>query len=128
MTIEPVPGTKTRRRAAPVAAADTPALAQAVPSARARKSRGPARVDPIEGLREQLLARLRIHYPGADLEAVNRAFDLAVEAHAGQTRASGEAYVIHPIASAQTVADLGIDPSRSRRPSSTTCPRTPSTA
>ena len=53
---------------------------------------------------------MRGHYPQADLAGVNQAFDLAVEAHAGQTRASGEAYVIHPIASAQTVADLGIDP------------------
>ena len=75
-----------------------------------RRVRGPARADPIEAGRRQLLETLRKHYPGADLEAVDRAFDLAVEAHAGQHRASGEDYVIHPIASAQTVADLGIDP------------------
>jgi GTP pyrophosphokinase len=50
------------------------------------------------------------HYPQADLSRVERAFDFAVEAHAGQTRASGEAFVTHPIASAQILADLGIDP------------------
>ena len=33
-----------------------------------------------------------------------------VEAHANQVRASGEPYVTHPIASAQILAELGIDP------------------
>ena len=47
--------------------------------------------------------------PGADLEPVGRAFDLAVAAHEGQKRASGEPYVIHPIASAQILAELGLD-------------------
>ncbi len=41
---------------------------------------------------------------------VDRAFDLAIEAHSSQVRASGEPYVTHPIASAQILADLGIDP------------------
>jgi guanosine-3',5'-bis(diphosphate) 3'-pyrophosphohydrolase len=50
------------------------------------------------------------HYPQADLDTIGAAFDLAVEAHADQLRASGEPYVTHPIASAQIVADLGIDP------------------
>jgi len=60
--------------------------------------------------RAHLLATIAPHYPQADLEPVGRAFDLAVEAHDGQTRASGEPYVTHPIASAQILADLGIDP------------------
>src|SRR6266542_3964612 len=61
-------------------------------------------------LRRQLLESVGRHYPQADIEKVGAAFDLAVEAHADQLRASGEAYVTHPIASAQIVADLGIDP------------------
>ncbi len=64
----------------------------------------------FEPLRAELLAALEKHYPQADLEPVSRAFDMAVEAHAGQKRASGEPYVTHPIASAQILADLGIDP------------------
>ncbi len=64
----------------------------------------------FEPLRVELLAALEKHYPQADLEPVSRAFDMAVEAHAGQKRASGEPYVTHPIASAQILADLGIDP------------------
>jgi guanosine-3',5'-bis(diphosphate) 3'-pyrophosphohydrolase len=64
----------------------------------------------FEPLRKALVAALERHYPQADLEPVRRAFDMAVEAHAGQKRASGEPYVTHPIASAQILADLGIDP------------------
>ena len=35
---------------------------------------------------------------------------MAVEAHEGQKRASGEPYITHPIATAQLLADLAIDP------------------
>ena len=72
-------------------------------------SRKPA-APTLDGLRAQLLGAVAEHYPQADLEPVGRAFDLAVDAHEDQTRATGEPYVTHPIASAQIVADLGIDP------------------
>lgn len=65
--------------------------------------------DP-EAARRPLLDALAGHHPQADLGVVERAFTLAVEAHRGQTRASGEPYVMHPIASAQILAELGIDP------------------
>src|SRR6187431_2338002 len=64
----------------------------------------------LESLRRELHATLRAHHPQADLTMVNKAFDLAVEAHSTQVRASGEPYVTHPIASAQILAELGIDP------------------
>ena len=64
----------------------------------------------LASLRRQLLDEVRAHHPSADLSVVERAFDLAVEAHADQTRASGEPYVTHPIASARILAELGIDP------------------
>ncbi len=63
----------------------------------------------LETLRAHLFATLAAAHPSADLEPVGRAFDRAVEAHAGQKRATGEPYVIHPIASAQILAELGID-------------------
>ncbi len=83
-----------------------------------RRSLTPARPAPlrpgeavdIAALRQHLLATLASHYPQVDLEPVGRAFDLAVDAHASQKRSSGEPYVTHPIASAQILADLGIDP------------------
>ena len=50
------------------------------------------------------------HYPQADLEPLRQAFELAELAHHGQTRVTGEPYVTHPLASAQILADIGIDP------------------
>ncbi len=64
----------------------------------------------LEALRSTLLETLREHHAQSNLEMVDRAFDLAVEAHRPQVRASGEPYVTHPIASAQILAELGIDP------------------
>ena len=64
----------------------------------------------LEALRHTLIDTLREHHAQSDLEMVDRAFDLAVEAHRPQVRASGEPYVTHPIASAQILAELGIDP------------------
>jgi len=97
MSIEPASSPpKTPRPAARRTAA------QAAPKPAPRKS--------FEPLRRDLLAALERHYPQADLTPVGQAFDLAIEAHGDQRRASGEPYVTHPIASAQILADLGIDP------------------
>ncbi len=49
------------------------------------------------------------HHPGEDEAPLHRAFEIAEEAHAGQSRKSGEAYIHHPIAVARLVADLGFD-------------------
>jgi GTP diphosphokinase / guanosine-3',5'-bis(diphosphate) 3'-diphosphatase len=83
------------------------------------KPTGPRRTPPasvqskdpdLVALRAHLLETVAGHYPQADLTPVGAAFDLAVEAHEGQRRATGEPYVTHPIASAQITAELGIDP------------------
>jgi GTP diphosphokinase / guanosine-3',5'-bis(diphosphate) 3'-diphosphatase len=50
------------------------------------------------------------HYPQADLKKVSQAYELAAQAHKGQLRATGEPYVSHPVAAAQLLADIGIDP------------------
>jgi GTP pyrophosphokinase len=47
--------------------------------------------------------------PAAETEVIRRACDLALEAHAGQYRASGEPYFEHVLAVARIVADLGLD-------------------
>jgi len=44
-----------------------------------------------------------------DLEKIERAYTLAENYHAGQTRDSGEPYIIHPIEVAFILADLGMD-------------------
>ena len=64
----------------------------------------------VEASARHLFGTLHEHYPQADLEPVERAYRFAVEAHEGQKRASGEPYVTHPVAAAQILAELGIDP------------------
>jgi GTP pyrophosphokinase len=45
----------------------------------------------------------------ADVDLVRRAYQLAETAHAGQKRKSGEAYIVHPLAVASTLAELRLD-------------------
>ena len=56
---------------------------------------------------------LKISYQtlsATDKKLIRKAFDLAVEAHNGQRRRSGEAYVFHPIAVAKIVSsEIGLD-------------------
>ena len=40
---------------------------------------------------------------------IEKAFDVAEKAHAGQKRKSGEPYIIHPVAVTRILADLGLD-------------------
>ncbi len=79
-----------------------------------RAAPGPRRVAgaavALPALREALLAEVASHHPQADLGPVERAFDFAVMAHGDQRRATGEAYVTHPIAAAQTLAEMALDP------------------
>ncbi|MDA8202135.1 MAG: bifunctional (p)ppGpp synthetase/guanosine-3',5'-bis(diphosphate) 3'-pyrophosphohydrolase [Chloroflexi bacterium] len=66
--------------------------------------------EEIEALARRLIAEVAGHHPLADLSGVERALRFAGEAHAAQRRASGEPYITHPLAAAQTLAELGLDP------------------
>jgi GTP pyrophosphokinase len=94
------------RRAKPTG----PRRAPSRPATTGANAKATAAEPNLAALKAQLVASVRAHYPQADLEPIERAFDLAVEAHDGQRRATGEPYVTHPIASAQITAELGIDP------------------
>ena len=58
---------------------------------------------------EELVRKLKTYAPDADVGLVQRAYEVAARAHAGQTRTSGEPYISHPIAVAATLADLHLD-------------------
>lgn len=53
---------------------------------------------------------VRYHYPDSDLSILRKAYKRAVIQHSHQQRRSGEPYIIHPIAVAQILADLGMSP------------------
>jgi RelA/SpoT family (p)ppGpp synthetase len=58
---------------------------------------------------ESLVQKLKEYSPDADVDLVQRAYEIAVRAHEGQTRASGEPYVSHSVAVAEILADLHLD-------------------
>ena len=59
---------------------------------------------------EDLMAQIRKYYRKEDIDMVRLAYDFAEKAHAGQTRKSGEPYIIHPVATAMILAHMRIDP------------------
>lgn len=56
-----------------------------------------------------VIAALRDHYPSGKFAEVERAFEVAGVAHEGQVRKSGDAYITHPVAVAQILAELGLN-------------------
>ena len=58
----------------------------------------------------QLVSKLEGYLPPAEVERVQDAYDFAFEAHQGQRRRSGEPYITHPVAVADLLADLRLDP------------------
>lgn len=55
---------------------------------------------------ERLLSTLRSDHPEDDLDVVRKAYRFAADAHQLQKRASGEPYIVHPIATAMTLAEM----------------------
>ncbi len=49
------------------------------------------------------------YLPGADMELVDRAVEYAREKHKSQVRKDGSPYIIHPLAVAEIVAEMGLD-------------------
>jgi RelA/SpoT family (p)ppGpp synthetase len=58
----------------------------------------------------QLVSKLESYLPPGEVERVQDAYDFAYEAHQGQRRRSGEPYITHPVAVADLLADLRLDP------------------
>ncbi len=57
----------------------------------------------------QLIAKIEGYLPPDQVERVREAFDYAEVAHQGQRRQSGEAYITHPVAVADILAELHLD-------------------
>jgi GTP pyrophosphokinase len=58
---------------------------------------------------EDLLEKVRAYSPDADVELLRRAYVFSAFEHRGQVRRSGEAYLIHPLAVADFLADMKLD-------------------
>jgi RelA/SpoT family (p)ppGpp synthetase len=60
------------------------------------------------GLR-RLVDTLETYLPKKQVETVMRAYEFGAKAHDGQTRKTGEPYISHPVAVAQSLAEMHLD-------------------
>ncbi len=58
---------------------------------------------------EDVIAKVSANRPGADIDLIRRAYLFSALHHRGQTRASGEPYLVHPIEVAEILADMRLD-------------------
>jgi GTP pyrophosphokinase len=58
---------------------------------------------------EDVVEKVRVYSPDADVELLRRAYVFSAFEHRGQVRHSGEPYLIHPLAVADFLADMKLD-------------------
>ena len=66
-------------------------------------------LDPVEQLYAELVAKIREYRPKDDLAPLEKAFRFALKYHQGQSRSSGEPYMMHPLMVAHILADMRMD-------------------
>ncbi len=69
----------------------------------------PADFTSPEVLYEELVKCIRRYHPSDDLTMIQKAYQIAYDAHKDQKRKSGEPYIIHPLCVAIILADLEMD-------------------
>ena len=62
-----------------------------------------------EVLYNELITAVKKYHPSADISMIEKAYQIARDAHEGQVRKSGEPYIIHPLCVAIILADLELD-------------------
>ncbi len=56
-----------------------------------------------------ILSQIQQPYTSSEKKLIAEAFEFANEAHKGQKRADGEDYIVHPLHTALTLAEMGLD-------------------
>ncbi len=69
----------------------------------------PADFTAPEILYQELIDKIRNYHPSADISMIEKAYQLAYNAHKDQYRKSGEPYIIHPLCVANILAELELD-------------------
>jgi GTP pyrophosphokinase len=66
-------------------------------------------MEQYEQLYDELITKIGKYHPGNDIAMVDKAYNLARQAHGNQFRKSGEPYIIHPLCVAIILAELELD-------------------
>ena len=56
-----------------------------------------------------LMKQVRAYRPNDDLDLIKKAYEFSLRYHTGQTRASGEPYLVHPLEVACVLAEIKLD-------------------
>ncbi len=87
-----------------------PAAAVTPPPAPAPPSKKPRITQKVIDTRFELLLRqVQANRPSEDVTLIRKAWEFCVKHHAGQERASGEPYIIHPLEVAEVLAEMKMD-------------------
>ena len=66
-------------------------------------------METAEARYQSLMRAIARHAPTTDIALVDKAYHYAEEKHKKQLRKSGEPYIIHPLAVAEIVVEIGLD-------------------
>ncbi|MGA3131625.1 MAG: bifunctional (p)ppGpp synthetase/guanosine-3',5'-bis(diphosphate) 3'-pyrophosphohydrolase [Terracidiphilus sp.] len=64
---------------------------------------------PIGERFEVFLRRVQANRPNEDISLIRKAWEFCVSHHEGQTRASGEPYIVHPLEVAEVLTEMKLD-------------------
>jgi GTP diphosphokinase / guanosine-3',5'-bis(diphosphate) 3'-diphosphatase len=85
-----------------IAEADSPAVPEPAPKPKITQEMIDVRI-------EKLLRHVQANRPSEDVSLIRKAWEFCVQHHAGQERASGEPYIIHPLEVAEVLAEMKMD-------------------
>lgn len=64
---------------------------------------------PMKNRIDFLIERVEKQTPSANVKKIRAAYECAAQAHEGQKRRNGEPYIIHPVAVAEIIVEMGLD-------------------
>src|SRR5208283_2809066 len=64
---------------------------------------------PISERFEALLRQVKANRPQEDISLIRKAWEFCVAHHEGQTRLSGEPYIVHPLEVAEVLVEMKLD-------------------
>src|SRR5579875_2652246 len=72
-------------------------------------ARGPHSQDSLNRRFNELLRQVQANRPNEDVSLIRKAWEVCTQHHAGQVRASGEPYIVHPLQVAEVLAEMKLD-------------------
>ena len=73
------------------------------------KLKNPEDFENPQELYEKLISIINKYHPSDDISMIEKAYEIAFNAHKEQKRRSGEPYIIHPVSVAIILAELELD-------------------